>query len=391
MKIRLKRLLILSLVSSSLILSLPAFSAQKCVDSEGEALIQRGDVPSAKAEAIARAKWNALESVAGVDIKSKSVVQNFSLIDDVVFKKAKGVVTSFNIKKEYKTGDTYRVIANVCIDDAGINSVFDSLTMNRSVAVYIPARKPQLRNWEFTNSYSEKRYTDQYEEASVFSEMLIGKLIDSGMIVTDVIGDNIEKAEDIERYMKTESHVTVKALMYRTLSNILIVGKVDYTIPTGKGEDIGYARMPFFNVSARLTYRVVSKDPVSGRIVILAAGTEEAKGIAQEVVSAAEKAQEALAAKAATAIVSKLSKYIEGLSRQVEVKVINMKDISRNFEIKDIIQNISWVSSVEEKGLGTFVVSYQENPVYLANSLAQKGFKVVEYTENSIVVNYQRY
>lgn len=381
---------IVSVMFCILISSYPASSVQKCVDSEGEAAIQNGDIPSAKAEAISRAKWNAIENTAGVEIKSKSVVQNFSLIDDAVLKKSRGVITSFNIKKEFKSNNTYKVIANVCVEDSNLSSIFDSLMLNRSVAVYIPARKPQLKNWEFTNSYSEKRYTDQYEEASVFSEILIGKLVDGGMIVTDVIGDNIEKAEDIERYMKSESHISVKSLMYKTLSNILIVGKVDYTIPTGKGEDIGYTRMPFFNVSARLTYRVVSKDPISGKIIILAAGTEEAKGIAQEIVSATEKAQENLANKAANTIISKLSKYIEGISRQVEVKVVNIKDIGANFDIKDVIQNISWVSSVEEKGIGTFIVKYQENPIYLANSLSQKGFKILEYSDGFITVKYMR-
>lgn len=366
----------------------PALSAQRCIDSEGEAVIHGDDIPSAKLEALTRAKWNAIESVSGIEIKS--VVQNFRLIDEIVIKRTRGVITSFNVKKEYKTTDTYKVIANVCIEDSNLNSVFDQLTLNRSVAVYVPARKPQLKGWEFYGSYHEKRYSDQYEEASVFSEMLIGKLIDSGMVVTDVIGDNIEKAEDIERYMKSESHIAVKSLMYKTLSNILIVGKVDYTIPTGKGEDIGYTRMPFFNVSARLTYRAVAKDPISGKIVILAAGTEEAKGMAQEVTSATEKAQEALANKAANSIISKLSKYIEGISRQIDVKVVNIKELGDNFEIKDIIQNISWVSSVEEKAVGLFTVKYLENPIYLANSLSQKGFKILEYTDGLITVKYNR-
>ena len=45
--------------------------------------------------------------------------------------------------------------------------------------------------------------------------------------------------------------------MYKFLSNILLIGKIDYTISTRKGQDIGYGiSMPFNNVTVRLTYRI---------------------------------------------------------------------------------------------------------------------------------------
>lgn len=57
------------------------FAELKCVDAEGEAVIVNNDVPSAKAEAIARAKWNAIEQAVGVEVKAQSVVQNMTLVD----------------------------------------------------------------------------------------------------------------------------------------------------------------------------------------------------------------------------------------------------------------------------------------------------------------------
>jgi len=47
----------------------------------GEAAIINGDVPSARLEAIARAKWAAIEQAVGVQVKSQSLVQNAMLGD----------------------------------------------------------------------------------------------------------------------------------------------------------------------------------------------------------------------------------------------------------------------------------------------------------------------
>lgn len=56
------------------------------IDFEGDAAISGSDIPSAKAEAISKAKWNTIEQVSGVKIKAQTVVQNFSLVDDAVIK-----------------------------------------------------------------------------------------------------------------------------------------------------------------------------------------------------------------------------------------------------------------------------------------------------------------
>ncbi len=62
-----------------------------------------------------------------------------------------------------------------------------------------------------------------------------------------------------------------------------------------------------------------------------------------------------------------------------------------NFTIKGILQNIAWVTKVEEKGFGDFIVSYSENPVYLANSIRiKKGFQIIEFSPYTIIVRYEK-
>ena len=75
----------------------PAYSQEKCVNAEAEAAIVNNDIPSAKLEAIARAKWSAIEQVVGTEIKAQSFVQNFTLVEDVIKTKAGGVVKSYKV------------------------------------------------------------------------------------------------------------------------------------------------------------------------------------------------------------------------------------------------------------------------------------------------------
>ncbi|MCX7769702.1 MAG: hypothetical protein N2202_01310, partial [Proteobacteria bacterium] len=83
------------------------FAQVKCVISEGEAVINKNDTFSAKAEAIARAKWNAIENIVGVEVKAQSVVQNMVLVDEAVSKEIKGVIESYKVLGEEIRNDVY--------------------------------------------------------------------------------------------------------------------------------------------------------------------------------------------------------------------------------------------------------------------------------------------
>jgi|GEM_PF-348821 len=376
----------------------PLQKGVKCIDSEGEAAIINNDIPSAKAEALARAKWNAVEQVGGVVVKAQSVVQNMALVDDMVSKQIKGLVTGYNIKKSWQEGDVYKVIANVCVETSLADDALSLLSLNNSVAVFIPAKKPRLvsETEERHTGPSGKRETysfrieDEYEETNILSETIIGRLTEQGVRVIDIAPTHLTEAQLIEQAIKAGNFTSLRSLMYQSLSNILLIGKVDYTISTKKGQDIGYGiSMPFNNVTTRLTYRLVAREEGSGRIIVLSAGTEEGKGMAPNIEDAAARSMKDLADRFTPVVFDKLSRYIQGITKKVRIKVLDIKDTSRLFEIKELIQNTAWVTSVEEKGLGELMVGYPENIVYLANSLSQKGFEVVDFSTSSLTLRYK--
>ncbi len=361
----------------------------KCINVEGEAVILNNDIPSSKTEAIARAKWTAIEQTLGVEVKAQTVVQNFAIVDDAISKNIRGTIQGYKVLKEENRKDTFWVRINACVEPAKAQDALMSLALNNSIAVFIPARKPKVISEYDTRHSSYLQTADEYEETNVLSERLIGKLIEQGYQVVDVAPTHAMDAAEIERALKSGNYMTLRSLMYKFLSNVLLIGKIDYTISTKKGEDVGYGvSMPFHNVTVRLTYRLITRDK-AGKNVILQTGAEEAKGLAISVEDATEKGIQALEEKVTPMVLNALAKHIKGSSKKISVSVRGVSDININFQIKETLQNTAWVISVDEKTLGEFLVGYPENIVYLINSLVQRNFRLTNFTNYSVVVEYQ--
>ncbi len=367
-------LMLLSFVSVS-----AGLCQEKCVSSQGEAAVINNDLPSAKTEAIARAKWAAIEQTVGTEVKAQSFVQNFTLVEDVIKTQVGGVVKSYKLLDQTRKEDMFTVKITACVEPSRAREAVSSLALNNSLAVFIPARKPGKRG-------------DEFEETNILSETLIGKLTDQNYKVIDVAPTQAVDAREIEKAVQSGSTMAVRSMMYKFLSNIIIIGKVDYTISTRKGEDIGYGlSMPFNNVTVRLTYRIVAKNNKTGSMEILTADTAQGKGLANNVEDAAAEALKDLAEKLTPRILDKVASYVQGNVKKVRIKVNGITDIDTNMDIKNMLQNIVWVTGVEDKQMGEFIVSYPENSIYLANSIKQKGnFNVVNFSPYSFTLDFQK-
>jgi hypothetical protein len=106
---------------------------------------------------------------------------------------------------------------------------------------------------------------------------------------------------------------------------------------------------------------------------------------------AAAEAMKELAQNLAPVILDKVGQYIKSNTKKVAIKINGVSDVETVMEIKGILQSIVWVSEVEEKQMGDFIVSYPENTLYLANSIKQKGnFKIVNFSPYSLLLDYQK-
>ncbi|MCX7981921.1 MAG: hypothetical protein N2572_03310 [Syntrophales bacterium] len=365
-------------------LFLPAFGygQVKCVEAEGEAMIVNQDLPAARLEAIARAKWQAIEKTVGVNVKAGSLVSNFTLVEDVIKTQVGGAVKSFDKTWEKEKDGVLSVGIRACVEPTAAKEAISSeLALNSGVAIFLPARLPVKGGSQ-----------ESVEETNLLSETLIEKLREQNYQVIDVASTNPEDAVEMEKAMRSGSTLALRSLIYKFLANVIIIGRTDFTISTKKGEEIGYGlSMPFNNVTARLQYRIVARNNKTGKMEILTAGTEQGKGIRNKVEDAAAEALKDVANKVTPRILDELAKYIQGNVKKIRVKVNGVKDLDTNLEVKSQLQNTVWVTSVEEKELGEFIVEYPEKTLYLANSIQQKGnFSIVNFTPYSLTLKLEK-
>lgn len=389
---------------SALLLSTPVYASEPlCKEGTGEAAIIRGDVSSARIEAIARARWAVVEEVVGVAIKANTIVQNQQLVDDMISKKVNGYVSSFKVLSEEVQANAIAVRVNACVEPEKAGDAVSMLARNRAVSVFIPARKPRVVEGDesITVTSSDKKQVsrtrqstsktvDEYEESNIFSENLIGRLAETGYQVTDIAPTHMVDAEAVEKAMRSNNFTTLRSLLYKFMSNVMLVGKVDYTVSQKKGDDIGYgAENPFNRVTVRLSYRLVGRSPETNQFVILNAGTAEKQGVASSVEDAASKGLQALVDQNVPVILSKLEKHIQGVTKKINVKVVGKGNVDRSIDLRQILSSITWVTDVQPLALNEYTLSYPENSLYLANSLSQDSrLKVAEFSPDRIVLNY---
>lgn len=355
----------------------PVLAKPVCVEAEGEGLILRGDIPSARVEAINRAKWAAVEQVAGVEVQSRTIVKDSALFDDSITTQVRGVVTSHRLLQEHKTAEGIKVRVSACVEPTQARDAVSPLALNSAVAVFVPAR--QLGTGPET----------RYDDSTSFSEALNNALIQKGFTVRDLAAGNGIKSGDLDRALKAGDFVALRSLAYRYRTNTILIGRIEPTVSTSRGEDVGYGiSMPFTKVTARLTYRLLTRDN-RGELLMLAAGSEEAAGLAPTPADAQAVALKNLGERAIPLIMARVDQRIKELANKINVTFEGIKSPEETFAARDILQRIAWVGTVEETGLGQFRVSYPENPLYLANGLSQRGFKVVRYTRDAIRVTRQ--
>ncbi|MCK6547305.1 flagellar assembly protein T N-terminal domain-containing protein [Myxococcota bacterium] len=91
------------------------------IEVEGVAAVVGNDIGRARDKAIDDAKRKAVEQVAGTQVSSESLTQNFQLVEDKVYSRASGFVKQFTIASEFKDQDgTYRVKIKATVDKSAV-------------------------------------------------------------------------------------------------------------------------------------------------------------------------------------------------------------------------------------------------------------------------------
>jgi len=343
----------------------------KCIESVGvgEASVIGGDRASAKAEALARAKWDAIEKALGVTTSVKTIVQNFKLLDEVIRNQVRGFIKDVKILKEENFADMVRVKIKGCVYPEEAERALSLISSDTMFSVMIIVKNPN---------------GVELDEMNPVTTELVNILNQQGFKVYDFAGNPNVNPYDIEQIIAQRRFVLLRAYMSRVLSGAIVVGKVELVPSTRTGQDIGYGIRATFNVvTARLNYYLLTRDPKGLRIV--ASGSLSAIGRAPNLQDANYRAMEALAQKLGSDIMGKIERYRASKKKVVTVVVKGVRSTRDNFSIKEKLQRVPWVESVEDLGLGKFKVIYLENTVYLANAIERiPELKLIRFTPTEV-------
>jgi len=350
--------------------SRPAGNA-RCIPSTGvgEASVIGGDRGSARAEALARAKWDAIEKALGVTTSVKTIVQNFSLLDEVIKNEVGGFIRDVKVLSEENYEDMVSVKVKGCVYPKEAEKALSFISRDTAFSVLIVTKKAG---------------SVELDEMNPVSAELINILNQQGFKVYDFAGDPNIDPYQIETAIAQRRFIVLRSYMSKALSGAMVVGKVELIPSTRAGQDIGYGiSSPLNVVTARLNYYLLTRDNRGVRII--ASGSISAQGRALNVDDAGYKAMESLARRLGGDIMGKIERYMASKRKVVNVVVKGVRSTRQNFAIKEKLQRVPWVKSVEDMGLGKFRVEYLENTVYLANAIERiPELKLISFTPTEI-------
>ncbi len=359
----------LATLATVVALAAPARGGLTTVETTGEAAILHDDVPSARLEAIARARWQAVEQVAGVEVRSSSFVNNFVLLDDAIIKRANGVITDSQVISGSPDGDIYKVRVRATVGPAPAREAMAQIARNRAIAVYLPARFPN----------------GSVRDSHALTEQLIRRLTHDGYEVVDLADRKWGvSAKQLDEALQRDDYTSMRSVLYRYLTNVVLVGTVEFVLGT---------HTPFEIVTARVDYRLVGGDE-NGLRRVLASGHESGKGGGTNPTQALQRAIEELAKpdrdSAASKIFDDIQRNVKARAGRVRIAVDGVDSLGADQNVREALRAVAWVASVESSHMGEYVVEYPERPLYLAASLDHKrGFRVKDFTPSSVSMRYE--
>jgi hypothetical protein len=344
------------------------------VETDGEAAITADDVPSARLEAIARARWDAVERVAGVETQASSFVSNYVLLDDSIIQRTAGVISQFTVLSESRKNDIYTVRIRATVGADPARKALNQVASNRAIAVYLPMILPD----------------GSVRESHEVSGKLIRRLIKDGYEVVDVADRGFAVTDaQVRSALTSGDYSSLNALLYKFRTNVLLVGTLDFEQIGRKGQRDPTGTLTFDMVSAALNYRVVSGDGERLRTV-LASGHLTEKGSGQSIERAIANALTEFATHQLPQVIEDVQRNVRAKTRLVRVRIEGVGSMADDALVRDTLRGIAWVARVEAERLGEYVVEYPERTLYLAAGLNSKtGFRVADFSESAVLARYE--
>lgn len=280
---------------------------------DGVGAIIEGHIPNARDRAIDDALRKAVEQASGVVVSSESVQENFQLVEDKILSRAKGFVKQYEIVRESREEDTYRVSIEAQVAMELLAQDLCNLLARRGMPRVAAVIAEQGIG---TTADPVLLLTD----LSVAETTIMGFLKNRCFLVVDTSRTAAARDREAALAAVRGDDQAAASLAKHLGVDILITGKA---VATDSGSVMGELR----SVHATLTARAVKA--TNGHVMVT--GTEQAAvahlNAIQGGVVALQKAATALAAKFSSGIVDEIAPTRETLA-VVLTGVASFADVS---------------------------------------------------------------
>lgn len=393
--------LLLAVLAAVGIAARPSFSQEDVqrVTVEGIDAIIGSNQMLARDKALEQALRAAVEQVAGTVVSSETLVENFQLVNDRIYAKAKGFVQSYNIVSEGPVGDgTYKVVVEAVVSkkmlaDSLKDLVETSLQLTNKPRTLFMIAEQQLGDeaWKawWTQIGVAGVPVGQPVDLNTTENTFLQEFTDNGFPVVDLAAATRNMKVSNAYGVSDLTDRQVRELGEQMTAEMVIYGKAYVK----QGPQI--LNSPMYSIPANISVRVVTTD--TGRVLTSA---NESCTIVHSIIDVgAPEALRKCAKKVAEILMPKMVKTIvEDRSVELSIAYAKYKDLV-NFKqaLKDEIRSIQAVHQRQTgKGSTTLELDLKTGTAQsLADELAVREFsdfmvEVDEVTQNSIKISLVR-
>ena len=346
--------------------------AQKIVQAQGTAAIQKGFVDIARDRAISDAQRRVVEQAIGVMIRNETLVENYQVISDKILSQSQGYIQSYEMISEGREGDIYKVTIQAKVSAGQLKNDLEAIHL-------IIARKSKPR---LMILFSEKAHKDFMAEASMVKYFLANgfKLVDSGTVKKNLEHENLQAiAVDpmaAARIGKRFGAEVIVLCSVETSSNPFKVGDIE-----------------MYSNSATVSAKVINVD--TSNIITTGSETKRLPGIKGLIQPTTEQASELLANKLMDGI---LTQWSSELTNVVEVKLFasGFQSYDELNAFKSLLTSeIRGIKEIRQRsyaqGRVELEIELQGDAQDLANNLARldlngRAIEISEITHNRIEI-----
>ncbi|MCD6399331.1 hypothetical protein J7L85_00910 [candidate division WOR-3 bacterium] len=348
---------------------------------EGEGSIVQNDIAKARDNAIDEALRNAVEQAVGLLISSETIAKNFMILDDRIYSRSAGYVSSYSIITEGKL-DEYRyrvkikaqVKTGMLKDDlAAIGLLLRRKNLPRMMVIIqennIGAASGSVFDVNMNTAEDIVMETFMSKGFSFVDESAVKAKVKKSVAIAAISGD-VKAAKSLGMMAKAE---------------VLIVGKAMANVASGVEKILGNMKscqadvnLRAIDVSSGEVIAVASKHAAAVHIDELSGGTEAIK-----------KATKLASTELINKILSKWSQEESG-AQKIELNVYGFRSFDDAYTFKNefstVIRGVKGIYSHGfQAGSAIYEVEYEGNSENLVMELIRKGLPhfIIEVKEQS--------